>query len=602
MKQIPSLVLSLILAGAIFEVAAVDDDQLLAARANPNNWLTFGQNYTNQRYCALDEINRANVGNLAAQWVFRSGLKGPFQAQPLVSDGVMLVTLPGNHVVALDATNGREIWRYEHVNRYAERTQGSPANRGAALGYGKVFEATNDGRLVALDTQTGAVVWDRVIVEATTDELKGLSPSEQATLKKNIDRLPAKMPPVVYRGKVIVGVTSAGYGIYYNLGVKTRTGAAPPISDFLGQRGFVAAYDAHTGAELWRWHTTKELDWSGAFSATTPSGEDLGRDIAAEREAIAGAQDIWRSGGSSTWSTPALDPDLGLLFVGTGNASPNDVPSARPGDNLYTSSLVAIDIDSGEVRWHYQQVPQDVWGYDVASASILFDTLINGAPVPAVGIAGKTGWFYVHDRRDGKLLFRSEALVPQNNMFVRPSPEGVLISPGSFGGVSWSPGSYDPNSGAVYLAAIHRPTRFSLHYAQEKSGPVAYTATDIAVDAESWGTLSAVDTRNNGRLKWQVKTPQPLIGGVLASAGGLVFSGEGSGNFAAFDSATGERLWGYDSGSGVNAPPVCYAVDGRQYIAVAAGGSRFFGFAPGDQLLSFALPDSTAERAPKTRE
>ncbi len=569
--------------------APVDDTRLAHAAAEPENWLSFGHNYTNQRYSGLSQINRANVGRLKPRWTFRSGAKGPFQVQPLVADGVMYVTLPGNDVVALDAATGNERWRYQHVNRHAE-IQGSPANRGAALGYGKVFEATNDGRLIALDAATGAVAWERIIAAPAPGELDGLTPEAEAALRNNIDKLPAKMPPLVYRGKVIVGVTSAGYGIYYNLGVKTRVGPAPPREHFLGQRGYVAAFDAATGEELWRWHTTRAENWEGPFSATTPVGEPLGRDIARERVDAETIGDNWRVGGSSTWSTPALDPALGLLFVGTGNASPNDVPSLRPGDNLYASSLVALDVDSGEVRWHYQQVPQDVWGYDVASASILFDVMVDGATVPAVGVAGKTGWFYVHDRRSGALMFRSEALVPQRNLFVRPTIDGVLISPGSFGGVSWSPGSLDPTSGLAYFAAIHRPTRLTRRYAQEADGRVAYTATDIASKEPSWGTLSAVDTRAGGRLRWKVKTPQPLIGGVLATAGGLVFVGEGSGMFAAFDAASGERLWGHELTAGVNAPPVSYQVGDTQFIAVAAGGSRFFGFPPGDILTAYALP------------
>ena len=267
------------------------------------------------------------------------------------------------------------------------------------------------------------------------------------------------------------------------------------------------------------------------------------------------------------------------------------MPSARPGDNLYTSSLVALDVTTGEVRWHYQQVPQDVWGYDVASASVLFDVDVAGEAIPAVGIAGKTGWFYVHDRRSGALLYRSEPVVPQENLFKRPTPDGVIIAPGSFGGVSWSPGSFDASSGLMYLGAIHRPTRLRLHFADESSGRVAYTATDLATDLPSWGTLSAIDTRAKGKLRWQVKTPQPLIGGVLATAGNLVFVGEGDGNFAAFDATSGERLWGYASGVGVNAPPVSYAVNGVQFVAVAAGGNKYFGFPTGDLLMAFALDE-----------
>ena len=416
----------------------------------------------------------------------------------------MYVTLPGNDIVALDAATGTEQWRYIHKKRY-QQTQGSPANRGAAIAYGMVFEATNDGRLIALDAATGRVKWERIIAIPAPGELDGLAESTRSMWSKNVDRLPAKMPPLVYRGMVIVGITSAGYGIYYNLGWPTREGPAPALTHFLGQRGFIAAYDAATGTEIWRWYTTRSLDWEGEFSATTPEGESLSRALDVESEAAKYAGENWRVGGSSTWSTPSLDPALGFIYVGTGNASPNDVPSARPGDNLYASSLVALDVNTGSVRWHYQQVPQDVWGYDVASASILFDATVNGATIPAVGIADKTGWFYIHDRRSGELLYRSEPLVPQQNMFARPTSDGVVISPGSFGGVSWSPGSFDPMSRTMYLAAIHKPTRLTLNYAAEVHGRVPFISTDIALDEPSWGTLSALDTDKNGKLRWQVK-------------------------------------------------------------------------------------------------
>ena len=566
----------------------IDDRRLLNAADDTANWVTFGHDYTNQRFSPLRQIDQKNVTQLKPRWVYRSGKKGPFQAQPLVADGVMYVTLPGNDVVALDAATGETRWHYAHAPR-RERAKGGPGNRGAALGYGLVYEATNDGQLVALNQQTGAVVWQRVIAVPEPGALDNLTAAQQKIMRANIDKLPAKMPPLVYNGMVIVGVTSAGYGIYYNLGVKTLKGAAPPREAFLGLRGFIGAYDAKTGEERWRWHSVRDHDWEGEFAETTNEGEPLYRDIAAEREAAAGLKDTWRAGGSSTWSTPSLDPQRGLLFAGTGNASPNDVSLARPGDNHYASSLVALDVNTGEVRWHYQQVPHDLWGYDVASASILFDAVVDGRAVPAVGIAGKTGWFYAHDRDTGALLFRSEALVPHNNLFKPPTVDGVMISPGSFGGVSWSPGSYDDERGAVYLAAIHRPTLLRIEYAEEAHGRIPYIATDIASDEPSWGTLSAVDTRAGGKLRWQTKTDAPLIGGVLATAGGLVFVGEGSGEFSAFNADSGARLWAHQVGAGVNAPPVSYQVNGQQFVAVAAGGSRFFGFRAGDMLIAYAL-------------
>ena len=568
---------------------SVDDERLAHAATDPANWLTFGHNYSNQRYSALTQITVDNVQQLVPAWTYRSGVEGSFQAQPVVADGVMYVTLPGNDVVALDAQTGSEQWRYSHKKRF-ELTPGSPDNRGAAIAYGTVFEATNDGRLVALDATTGTVKWDRIIAVPAAGELEGLEDSARSMWSKNVDRLPAKMAPLVYRGMVIVGITSAGYGIYYNLGRPLREGPAPPPTHFLGQRGFIAAYDAATGTEIWRWYTTRSTDWEGEFSGTTPEGEPLSRDLDAEREAAQHAGENWRVGGSSTWSTPSLDPALGLLYVGTGNASPNDVPGARPGDNLYANSLVALDVNTGNVRWHYQQVPQDIWGYDVASASVLFDTAVDGATIPAVGIAGKTGWFYVHDRRDGKLLYRSEPLVPQQNIFARPTPQGIVIAPGSFGGISWSPGSFDPQSRTMYFGGIHKPTRLTLNYADEVSGRVPFISTNIALEEASWGTLSALDTDKNGKIRWQIKTKQPLIGGVLATAGGLVFVGEGDGSFAAFDAANGRRLWSHAGGAGVNAPPVSYRVGDTQFVAVAAGGSKLFGFPPGDSLTAFALP------------
>ena len=551
---------------------AIDDERLLHARSDGDNWLTFGRDYTNQRFSPLAQINVDNVSELRPAWTFRHGGKGAFQAQALVADGTMFVTLPGNGIVALNGATGELKWRYKHQLRY-EKGKGSVANRGAALAYGLVFEATNDGRLVALDQDTGQLVWDRVIAIPTTEDFVGLTPTEARRLSKNLNGLAARMPPLVYRGMVIVGVTAAGYGIYYNLGIKTRVGPAPEISHFFGKRGFVAAYDARNGDEIWRWYTTSANGWEG------------GR----ERQSADEVPQVWRAGGSSTWSTPSLDPELGLLYLGTGNASPNDVPSMRSGDNLYASSLVALDVTSGALRWHYQQVPHDVWGYDVASASILFDYQAGDQTIPAVGIAGKTGWFYVHDRRSGDLLYRSEALVPQDNMFTAPTAKGITIAPGSFGGVSWSPGSYNPSNNLAYFGAIHRPTRLSLHYADEGSGKVAYIATDIAEQEPSWGLLAAVDTARKGVVRWRVRTDQALSGGVLATAGDVVFVGEGDGNFSAFNANNGERLWQHACGAGVNAPPVSYAIEGRQYIAVAAGGNRFFAYPPGDLLVAFAL-------------
>jgi glucose dehydrogenase len=584
-----------ILAGAAPSVAApVDDARLLAAADSAADWLTFGHDYTNQRFSTLDEIDRRTVARLSLAWEHNTGAKGPFQTQPLVVDGVMVITTPGNHVTALDGATGEVLWHYEHVMR-VEKTRGGPTNRGAAIGHGKIFQATNDGRLIALDRETGDLVWDSLLATPAPGEVEALAalgPEIQQAFVDGVGSFPAKMPPLVADGKVIAGVISAGYGLYQDLGQELGFGGPPEVETKNGRRGYLAAFDAVTGAEIWRWHTTKADGWEGEFSATTVDGAALDRDLDAEKTAAPAHADAWRRGGGSTWMTPSYDPELGLIFLGTGNPSPSDADQLRPGDNLYTSSLVALDIATGEVRWHYQVVPHDIWGYDVANAPLLFSIPTGYDATPAVGVGAKTGWYYAVHRKTGKLLFKSEALVPQSNMFSRGSPEGTAYAPGSFGGISWSPSAYHPGTGFIYVSAIHKPaTLFEKTFTDEVSGEtVSFLQTEYDEAGESWGTLSAINTRRSGEIVWQVKTDRPLVGGVLATAGDLIFVGEGNGRFNAFDAETGTRLWQFEAGPGINAPPLTYQAGGRQYVAIAAGGSRFYGFAPGDSLLAFALP------------
>jgi glucose dehydrogenase len=572
----------------------VDGERLLAAADEPANWLTFGRDYTNQRYSKLAQIDHANVAGLALAWEHRTGKRGPFQTQPLIADGMMVITTPGNHVTALDSATGEVLWHYEHVKRI-EKTRAGPSNRGPAIGHGKVFQATNDGRLIALDRKTGDVVWDTLIATPAPGEIEALAdlgPEIQRAFIDGVGSFPAKMPPLVAAGKVIAGVTSAGYGVYQDLAQEMGFGGPPEVETKTGRRGYLVALDVETGEELWRWHTTKPDGWEGDFSATTPDGAPLQRDIAAEKAAAPEHSEAWRRGGGSTWMTPAYDPELGLIFLGTGNPSPADADQLRPGDNLYTSSLVALEIETGKVRWHYQVVPHDIWGYDVASPPILFGIPKNYDATPVVGVAAKTGWFYALHRETGELLFRSEALVPQSNMFHGGAADGITYAPGSFGGASWSPSAFHPGTGFVYVPAIHKPAKlFQKTITDEATGTsISFIETEYDEDGESWGTLTALDTRRLGKIAWQVKTGRPLVGGVLATAGGLIFTGDGEGRFSALDAKTGDYLWQVETGIGLNAPPVTYEVAGRQYVAIAAGGSRFYGFTPGDSLFAFTLP------------
>jgi glucose dehydrogenase len=573
----------------------IDDARLLAATSDRTNWLTYGRDYANQRFSVLTQINASNVARLVPRWIYQSGVAATFQATPIVVDGVIYLSLPFNHVVALDARNGRELWRYEHKRRTDKMCCG-PANRGVAVAYGKVFVGTVDARLIALDQKTGKPVWDKPLVRElpgkgeTTDEFAADDPLRKQRVSGTTG-VGANMAPLVYKGKVIMGITGVGYGLHLD---SDRPGA--PVGTVVGfagesqRAGFYAAFDAATGERIWQFDSTPASGWEGQFRATTVDGAPLDRDIAREKATLALYPDAAKRGGGSAWASPAVDPELGLIYLGIGNPSPQMDDVTRPGDNLYTVSLVALDAETGKLRWYYQQVPHDMWGLDVASPPFLFDVEVNGQPIPAVAEAGKTGWLYVLDRRDGKLLYKSEAFVPQHNQFRRPTPEGVVIAPGAGGGASWSPVAYDPRTGLAYIAALHIPTRYTVHElpATADKPAVRYTMLDLA-GGPSWGTLTALDTRTHGKIRWQVKTPQPLVGGVLATAGDLVFTGEGDGNFAAFDSRSGARLWQFNCGAGVNAPAVTYELDGVQYILVAAGGSSIFGYRQGDAVLAFAL-------------
>jgi glucose dehydrogenase len=587
----------LLFGSGVATAADISDQRLLSAQGDASNWLTYGRDYTNQRFSPLAQIDTRNVGKLAPRWVYRSGVESTFQASPIVADGVMYLSLPFNHVVALDARTGNELWRYEHQRRTKKMCCG-PANRGVAVAYGKVYVGTVDARLIALDAKSGRVVWDVPLAEeigGQTERTEQLAKDDPLRAQRvtGSTGVGANMAPLVYKGKVIIGITGVGYGLHLD---SARPGA--PLGAVVGiagesqRAGFYAAFDAQTGRRIWQFDATAEQAWEGEFRTKTPSGEPLDRDIAREKATAAQYADAWKRGGGSAWTTPAIDPALGMIYVGFGNPSPQMDDLTRPGDNLYTVSLVAIDAETGRLGWYFQEVPHDMWGYDVASPPVLFEVEVDGRRVPAVGQAGKTGWFYVLDRRTGRFLFKSEPFVPQRNLFRRPTAEGVEIYPGGAGGANWSPVSFDARTGLAYVAAIHMPIRYTVReIAVTAEAPaVRYTALE-PVDGPQWGTLSAIDVNDRGKIRWQVKTARPLIGGVVATAGGLLFVGEGDGHFNAFDSRSGALLWQYRCEAGVNAPPVTYSLDGKQYVAVAVGGSQLFGYKQGDMVYVFALEE-----------
>ncbi len=551
------------------------------------DWPLHGHDLGGQRYSPLRQIDTASVRRLVPRWIIHTGVSATFQATPIVVDRVMYLSLPMSGVVALDAATGKERWRYTHMARTSTLCCG-PANRGVAVANGLVYVGTVDGRLVALDAKRGSVVWDVTVAEyaGTTEATTQLRPDDPLSRvgTNGSTGVGIGAAPLVYNGTVFVGINGVGYGLHPDQGL-----AVVGVSGQYGRPGLMAAFDARTGKNLWRFDITGP-GWEGEFRAATPDGVPMQRDLAAERAAADSQRDGWRYGGGSIYATPVIDAERHLLIFGTGNPSPQMADASRPGDNLYTSSLVALDLRSGKLVWYYQQVPHDRWGYDVASSPVLLTLSRDGVSVPAVAQASKTGWVFVHDRRDGRLLFKSDPFVPQRNLFTPPQPgEGVVIAPGIAGGSNWSPSAYDPVRQLFFVGALHLPTRYIAHEVRRPDGSVLqYASTQNTGEAS--GTLTALDLSNGGRLRWQVQTEEPLIGGVLATAGGLVFTGRGRQVFAAFAAGSGQELWRWTCDAGVNAPPISYTIGETQYVAVAVGGNALFGFPQGDVVMAFALP------------
>jgi alcohol dehydrogenase (cytochrome c) len=538
---------------------SVTDEMLKNARTDTKNWMIYGRDYTNQRYSPLAQITSSNVGSLRMMWMYQTGISrlGSFETSPTVVDGVMYLTTPYNTAMAVDARSGQQIWRYEHKSSItAPIFCCGPNNRGVAISGNTVYMGTLDARLVALDSKTGAVKWD---VEAADPEA-GYS---------------LTLTPLIVDNSVIIGSSGAEYGI----------------------RGFVKAYNKEDGKLLWTFYTLPEKGWEGNFAEKTGEGEDLKRNITAEKAAMAQYSDAWKRGGGSVWMTPAYDPASHNLFFAVGNPSPDLDGSVRPGDNLYTESIVAIDARTGEYKWHYQQVPHDVWDFDATSPPVIVK-LKNGKTV--VAEAAKTAFVYVLDAETGKLIRKSEEFNKHENYFVQPTPEGVRMLPGANGGSEWSPTAVNPTLGYMYVLGLEQPMNYSTHSAPYEKGKLWLGSAFKAVPGEKqWGTFTAIDL-NTGKRAWQVKTDQPMIGGALATAGNLVFTGEGNGHFNAYDARTGKTLWSFSAGAGCNAPPVTYSLDGKQYIAVACGGNFQLGYPLGAAVMVFALPGG-APAAKKTK-
>jgi PQQ-dependent dehydrogenase (methanol/ethanol family) len=522
-------------------------DQLLHDAPAGDGWLSYGRDWSNRRYVPLTQIDRKTVTGLHKLWehdpgtLFRKSARN--ESTPIVVDDLIIYTDLKNLVMAIDARTGKERWRYQPDLGAAALCCGM-INRGVAVYGDRVFFATVDARVIALDRRTGKLAWD----------VKAGVPAEGYSFT---------MAPLAADGKIIVGSSGGEFGI----------------------RGFVDAYDPATGKRLWRFWTVPSPEqggWWGRWSQTTPDGEPLPRDIAQEKRDSARFADAWRKGGAPVYSTPAYDPDLGLLYVATGNPSAVDriIP---PGDNLYSTSLVAIDIATGSMKWYYQMLPHNLWDLDAASPPVLFDVPAGDSTIPAVGDAGKTGWLYLLDRRTGRQLRRSDAFVPLENIFPTPTRQGVRSSPGTRGGANWPPPAYSPRTGLMYVLGNYIPMLFILDSAaKETRNSELFKSAHFKLlpDSVTFGTFSAIDVAT-GKIRWQKKSPgHHMFGGAIATESDLVFYGDIQGYLNAVDARTGETVWREKVGKGHLGPPISFQLDGHQRIAVTSrAGIAVYGLA-----------------------
>ncbi len=513
-----------------------------------SNFLATNGNYEQTRFFPNRQINRGNVARLHPAWIFQVAVKESLETSPIVVDGVMYVTTAFSHVYALDAKTGVEIWRFKPKFGPVTTFCCGPNNRGVAVYNDKVYVATLDSKLYALDAKTGSVVWEQQIANPE----KGYSET---------------MAPTAVRGKILIGTAGGEYGI----------------------RGFVRAYDADDGKLLWNFDTIPENS-VGVWATRDATGRDMRRDIAAEKDALAKNGDPYKTLGGAVWQSPSIDLATNRIYFVVGNPSPDFDGAIRPGDNLYTDSLVSLDLDTGKYVCHFQYIPHDVWDLDAVSPTVLVMAADkSGKMIPAVLHAGKTGYIYVHDRKDCSLIRFSDPMVSQEGMWTPPTATGARMLPGQNGGVDWSPIATDPNAHMAFTVNLHQPMTYQVISSPYPNGKAWLGGTARVIPTEeSFGNITAVDY-DTGKIAWQVKTPQPMIGGILATAGGLVFTGEGNGMFEAYNSVNGRVLWQFQTGAGVNAPPSSYTVGGKQYIVVGAGGNTPIDSKRGDCIIAFTI-------------
>jgi alcohol dehydrogenase (cytochrome c) len=510
----------------------VTDDRLLNAESDAANWLMYNRTYNGWRYSPLEQINTGNIGKLVPKFIFAGGALGEQQMTPVVNDGVMFTTstaLTFNRVHALNAVTGEPLWKHERKipDDVGALVRLIPHNRGVALHKDKVIFGTLDAHLVALDAKTGKPVWETKIADYA-------------------DGYFVSQAPLVVKGKVIVGIAGPGE---------------------MGPRGFVEAFDAGTGKSQWRWYSVP--------AAGEPGSETW-------------SADTWKIGGGAVWHTGTYDPATNLLYVGTGNPAPW-IADMRRGENLYTMSAVALDIDSGKMKWYYQYLANEPWDFDTVAEHHVIDVVRGGQTHKALVQANKLGYVYTLDRINGRFLSATPFVKSLTwgkpdpvtgkgveNPGLRPTMGGppVEVCPSLLGAAGWQPKVYNPNTGYLYIPSNEFCMRYA--YVADLTYKKGQLFTGVTVEhfskAEQAGVLRAFDVSQN-KVVWEWSNRTPLISHTLSTAGGLVFQGTAEGKVVAVNAKDGQELWSFNLGTPQSGGIMSYAVDGKQYVAVAAGGT-----------------------------
>jgi len=526
----------------------VTSQRLERAASEPRNWMTYGGGYDNQRYSGLRQVNRNNAKKLNQVWVVQNQVPGAWESNPLVVDGIMYLTQRPNDVMALDAKTGRLFWIYHWAPDAGARVCCGSNNRGVAILGDTLFMGTLDAHLIAIDAKTGKPLWNTVV----------------ADLKSGYS---ITMAPLIVKDQVLVGVGGGEYGI----------------------RGFVAAFNPHSGKELWRFNV---IPGPGESGFETWSGDD------------------WKTGGGSIWTMGSYDPVLNLVYWGTGNPGPDWNPAQRPGDNLYTDSVVALDPNTGKLKWHFQFTPNDGYDYDSTQVPVLADMDWNGKSAKLMLFANRNGFFYVLDRATGQFLQGTpfvkvnwaSGLDKNGRPIQTPPASGTPVWPGNQGGTNWYPPSYSPRTGLFYFSvwenyattyrreeAVYEPGRVFVGGAPAgispapgaptvsigRRGPIDYWTSEVGS-----GATVALDPRT-GKRAWTFSQYDVTDAGMLTTATDLLFTGGREGYFYAFDARNGQLLWKTNLGGSIVNAPITYEIDGKQYVSVIAG----------NILSTFALRD-----------